>query len=242
MPLNWTTTGKQSLAHGIKCLVHGLAGTGKTRLIPTLPQPVAIGSAESGTLSIAGNNLPMTEIKSLADLQDFYFWAASSAESRPFISLALDSVSEIAERILGIEKAGTKDPRKAYGEMQDKVAANLRLFRDLPGKHVYFSSKTQLREMPDGTHMYHPLMPGKLMSEQLPFFFDEVFYLGVSEYEKPPARPGDAPTKVSYSFLQTKRTSIIEAKDRSGALAEVEEPDLSKIFAKITQRLTASAS
>lgn len=237
MALVWTTTSAHAVGHGIKSLVHGLSGAGKTRLITTLPAPVAIGSAESGTLSIAGQALPMVELKTLADLQDFYFWASSSAESRQFQSLALDSVSEIAERILGVEKGLTKDPRKAYGEMQDKVAANLRLFRDLPGKHIYFSAKTQLMEMPDGTHMYFPLMPGKKMSNEVPYYFDEVFYLGVAEFDQQPVKPGGAITKVQYRYLQTRRTPIFEAKDRSGALNEMEEPNLSKIFVKIQQAL-----
>lgn len=230
--LNWTTTEQHALSHGIKVAVHGLAGVGKTRLIPTLPRPV-MGSAESGTLSIATTKIPLCEITTLEQLQEFYRWAWQSAESRHFDSIALDSVTEIAERILGIEKGKAKDPRKAYGEMMDQVATILRLFRDLPGKHVYFSVKTALTEQPDGTHMYAPMMPGNKTAQALPYYFDELFYLGVAEYDAPP-KPGQAVgQKIQYSYLQTKRTPLIEAKDRSGSLAEIEEPNLSKIFAKI---------
>lgn len=229
--LNWTTTGAHALSHGIKVAVHGLSGSGKTRLIKTLPRPI-IASAESGTLSIADAHIPLAEITTLGQLQEFYAWAATSVESRNFDSLALDSITEIAERILGIEKGATKDPRKAYGEMMDKVAANLRLFRDLPGKHIYFSVKSGLLEMPDGTHMYFPSMPGKKTAQELPYYFDEFFYLGVGEYNLP-AAAGQTIQKGYYRYLQTQRTTLVEAKDRSGALAEIEEPDLGKIFAKI---------
>lgn len=230
--LNWTTTDRHALAHGIKVAVHGMSGAGKTRLIETLPTP-AIGSAESGTLSIAGARLPLCEIGTLQQLQEFYDWSWRAPEARNFQSISLDSVTEIAERILGVEKLKAKDPRKAYGEMMDQIFAMLRLFRDLPGKHVYFSVKSSLTEQPDGSHMWAPMMPGNKTGQQLPYYFDEFFYLGVGEYDAPPVA-GQPPHKMRYRYLQTQRTPLIEAKDRSGALADIEEPNLTKIFAKIT--------
>jgi AAA domain len=226
--LNFTTTDKHALHHGVKVCVHGPAGAGKTRLIETCPSPI-IGSAESGTLSIAAARIPMCEITSIEDLIDFRRWATGSNESRHFQTISLDSITEIAERLLSAEKKVSKDPRKAYGEMMDKVAVELRLFRDLPGKHVYFSCKSGLREMPDGTHMHFPIMPGNKTAEALPFYFDEFFFLGVSSY----ADPGPPAKQVTFRFLQTQRTATIEAKDRSGVLSEVEEPHLGKIFEKI---------
>src|SRR5436190_24241226 len=98
--LNWTTTAAHALAHGIKAAVHGGSGVGKTMLIKTLPRPI-IASAESGTLSIAGANIPLAPITSLTELQEFYTWASQSVEARGFDSLALDSITEIAERDLG---------------------------------------------------------------------------------------------------------------------------------------------
>lgn len=231
MPLQWTTTSQHALRHGIKAAVHGLSGSGKTRLIATAPRPV-IASAESGTLSIAGASIPMCGINNLADLCEFYSWCQTSAEARNFDTVALDSVTEIAERLLAAEKLVNKDPRKAYGEMMEQIFIQLRNFRDLPSKHVYFTVKSGLLEMPDGTHMMFPIMPGKKTAEQLPYYFDEFFYLGVAEFEQP-ATAGVPAKKVKYRYLQTQRTPLIEAKDRSGALDEIEQPDLANIFAKI---------
>ena len=42
---------------GVKLLVYGQAGAGKTSLIPTLPNPIVL-SAEAGLLSIAGADVP----------------------------------------------------------------------------------------------------------------------------------------------------------------------------------------
>ena len=231
MALNWTTTDKVALNNGYKVCVHGASGAGKTRLCETLPNPV-IGSAESGTLSIAGAKIPMVEIPDLPTLFEFYNWCRNDAFKVGFRSVALDSITEIAERILGVEKLATKDPRKAYGEMMDKIATQLRAFRDLPQLNVYFSAKSGLKEMPDGTHMHFPIMPGNKTAEGLPYYFDEFFYLGVGEYDQ--AVPGSSATKrVQYRYLMTQRTTQVEAKDRSGALEPMEQPHLGNIFAKI---------
>ena len=38
--------------------------------------------------------------------------------------------------MLNAEKKATKDPRQAYGAMQEQMADIIRAFRDLPGRHV----------------------------------------------------------------------------------------------------------
>ena len=40
------------------------------------------------------------------------------------------------------EKKNNKDPRAAYGAMQDKMSEIIRAFRDITNKHVYFTAKT----------------------------------------------------------------------------------------------------
>ena len=64
---------------GIKMLVYGAAGTGKTFLIPTLPSPVIL-SAEGGLLSISDHNIPFVEIKSMETLEEAYAWLTESEE------------------------------------------------------------------------------------------------------------------------------------------------------------------
>jgi hypothetical protein len=222
MPLNWSTTAQHALTHGVKVLVHGRSGAGKTVLAATAPSPLIL-SAEAGTLSIAGANLPILVINSMKDLGDAYEFCRSSAEANRFSTIGLDSISEIAEKLLSEEKAKNKDPRKAYGEMMDQVAVLVRLFRDLPGKNVYFACKSELKEQPDLRVKYSPSMPGKQVGPGLPYFFDEVFYLGI----------GETPDKKSYRYLQTDGDDTCEAKDRSGALDRIEHPNLTNIFNKI---------
>ena len=112
MAIQLKGTGSISTA-GVKMLVYGQAGAGKTTLINTLPHPIIL-SAEGGLLSLQDADLPYIEIRNVNDLEEAYKWVVSDA-ANGFESVALDSISEIAEVILSSEKKNNKDPRAAYG-------------------------------------------------------------------------------------------------------------------------------
>ena len=209
-------------ASGVKFLVYGHAGAGKTSLIATMPDPIIL-SAEGGLLSIAGADLPFIEINSMESLQEAYRWLSESSEAHPFQSVALDSISEIAEVVLNTEKKLTKDPRQAYGAMQEQMTDIIRSFRDLPGRHVYFSAKCEKSTDEQGRVMYAPSMPGNKVGQALPYYFDAVFALRVEKGED--GQPVRA--------LMTQSAGLWQAKDRSGRLDTWEMPDLGAIIRKI---------
>jgi phage nucleotide-binding protein len=209
-------------ANGVKVLVYGQAGAGKTSLIATLPNPIIL-SAEGGLLSIQDANLPFIEITSMAELKEAYEWVASSDEAKQFESVALDSISEIAEVVLGCEKKIAKDPRQSYGEMQLQMADIIRAFRDLVGKNVYMSAKLEKTQDEMGRVLYAPSMPGNKTGQSLPYFFDEVLALRVEK---------DA-EGVAQRALMCDSDGLWLAKDRSGKLEQWEAPDLSAIIKKI---------
>lgn len=242
MALNFIQTSTASKGNGVKMLVYSIGGYGKTMLVATLPKPLLL-SAESGLLSLTPENIarvygkntpgiaydiPGIEIKSYADMLDAYNFVTTSPHAQAFESIALDSISEIAERVLTFEKSVSKDGRAAYGNMADSIATLIRQFRDLPGKHVYFSAK-QDREKDEasGLMLYGPSMPGKTLTQGIDYFFDEVFNLNIAKLS--PEQGGK-----TYRFLRTRPDPQYRAKDRSGALDEIEEPNLSKIINKIT--------
>lgn len=238
MALHFTTAQDVSNASGIKCCVYGGSGMGKTVLMATAPIPLLI-SAESGALSLrqanlerlygVGNphicyNMPIIEVKSVEDLTDAYNWCSQSAEAQQFQTVGMDSISEIAEVVLNNAKRQVKDPRQAYGELIEKMETLIRSFRDLPNKNVVITAKMEpSKDELTGVVKYGPAMPGAKLGNKLPYFFDEVFRLGV----------GQTPQGEKYRFLQTQPDLQFEAKDRSGALAPVEAPILSAVFAKI---------
>lgn len=221
MAIKLKQTGSLS-ANGVKLLVYGQAGAGKTSLIKTLPSPIVL-SAEGGLLSIQDADLPYIEITSMEDLKEAYSWLTTSQDAKSFASIALDSVSEIAEVCLNTEKKATKDPRQAYGAMQEQMADIIRAFRDLPGKHVYMSAKLEKTQDEMGRVLYSPSMPGNKTGQSLPYFFDEVLALRVE-------RDADG---ASQRALMCDSDGLWLAKDRSGKLETWEAPDLGAIISKI---------
>jgi hypothetical protein len=75
-----------------------------------------------------------------------------------------------------------------------------------------------------GMLMFGPSFPGKALNKISPYIFDEVFYLHRNKL---------ADGK-EVTVLRTRSTNTIEAKDRSGCLGELEEPNIANIIKKIT--------
>jgi phage nucleotide-binding protein len=241
MAIKLTSTREAARLHGLKMTVYGAAGAGKTTLCATTGGPTVILSAEAGLLSLRDHDIPVIEVKTIEDVIDAYQFLSSSHEGKQFEWLALDSLSEIAEVVLAAEKKATRDPRQAYGALQEKMYELIRAFRDLPERNVYFSAK-MLTEKVDivetrttgalttnavvGTKLAHgPNLPGTKLGQALPYFTDLIFAMRVE-----PDADGN-PSR----WLQTQPDDSYIAKDRSGCLAPFEAPDLSAIAAKVRQ-------
>lgn len=210
------------VANGVKALVYGPAGAGKTTLMKTLPSPIVL-SAEGGLLSIQDADMSFIEITSMQDLQEAYEWLTQSEEAKGFLSVGIDSISEIAEVCLNAEKKATKDPRQAYGAMQEQMADIIRAFRDLPGKHVLMTAKLEKSTDEMGRMLYAPSMPGSKTGQSLPYFFDEVLALRIEKDQD----------NVTQRALMCDSDGLWSAKDRSGKLGPWEAPDMGAIIAKI---------
>lgn len=226
MAIRLTTTREAAQLNGLKVCVYGASGAGKTRLIATTEEPTVVISAEAGLLSMRDLEIPVIEVATIADVHDAYRFIAESADARDFRWVCLDSVSEIAEVVLSAEKKATKDPRQAYGALQEQMTDLLRAFRDLPGRNVYMSAKLdRQKDELTGAMLYQPSMPGQRLGQALPYMFDELFVLRVEkDAEGAPSR-----------WLQTSGDLQYVAKDRSGALELYEAPNLSAIATKILQ-------
>ena len=218
--LTITTSRAASLAHGIKALVYGRAGIGKTRLCATAPMPIIV-SAEAGMLSLRDKDVPVIEINKLDDLQRALDYLSGPAGAN-YYTVCLDSISEIAEKVLTNAKAGTKDGRQAYGILADQMWTTIKAFRDISGKCVLMTAKAKYEKDQDGVMRWGPMMPGNQLTQGLAYYFDEVFHLG--RYR---GASGEHTSLQCHADLQ------YEAKDRSGALGFFEYPDLTNVFNKI---------
>lgn len=206
----------------IKVLLYGGSGAGKTTILGTL-STMLIVSAERGTKSIRSKNLPVATIKGQAGLEQIINGARGGTFSGwGCTALGIDSLTEIAEVLLIEKKLEYKDPRQAYGATQDVMLQFVRELRDLEGMDVFATAKQDTVADSEGSLLFGPAMPGKKLGPALPYFFDGVWV----------ARVMGSGTSRQYK-IQTGSDFQYSAKDRSGTLAEFEEPDLPQIINKI---------
>lgn len=223
--------------YGVKSVVFGSPGSGKTPLVNTAPRPVLLVT-EPGMLSMRGSSVPAWEAYSAPLITEFFEWFMKSREAANFDTLGIDSISNIAEIILAEELAKVKHGMKAYGNMSERTMKICNDLYYMPQKHIVMIAKQGLIEngrqtiLQNGEVTYEPIMqkrpffPGKDLNVKVPHLFDNVLHLGEATV---PGQP--KPVRA----LRTKEIAEVFARDRSGNLNELEQPDLSLLFAKAMQ-------
>lgn len=216
----------QWISQGVKALVYGKSGIGKTYLATTCDAPFVI-MTEPGLLSLRKYNFPFVPAYTVAELHAVADWMAGSAEARQFGTFFLDSISETLEIILAAERlrVGAKEPRRAYNELLILALELMKKFRDIQGFNVIFTAKEEYSQDEAGLMMFRPKFPGRQVGIEAPYFFDEVWQLHMYKHTD----------GKEYRALRCHPTNQHEAKDRSGALAPVEPADLRTVFDKIAR-------
>lgn len=207
--------------NGVKLVVYGSSGVGKTTLAKTAPKPLIL-SAEKGLLSLKDTDLPVAEVRTPQDLIEAYNYLAGEGAGT-FETVIIDSLSEVLEILLADLKPRFKDPRQAYGELIEQTNKLVRRFRDLP-MNVVFLCKEVRREDSFGVVTYAPSLPGSKCGEALPYLIDNVCRMYVGKGQ-------DAAGKdITYRALLAQPDGISEVKDRSGTLPNIVKPDLAEMF------------
>lgn len=206
---------------GVKALAYGGPGMGKTPMVNSAPRPV-LCVVEPGMLSMRTSNVPAWEAYDTARINEFFDWLFKSKEASNFDTVAIDSISQMAEIILTEELKRNKDGRKAYGEMSRRVMEIVNALYYLPQKHIYLIGKQSVVDE-GGIMRKKPYFPGQDLNVKVPHMYDEILHIGQVNL------PGMAKPVVG---IRTAETFDIMARDRSGRLAEIEPPDLAALFAK----------
>lgn len=225
MAIRLSTTRQEAALNGVKMLVYGTAGIGKTSLAKTVPDhsKVIILSAESGLLSLADTDIAVMKIEEMQDLLDAYKWLTTNEQGLSYDWIILDSLSEITEVVLAAEKTKAgKDKRAAYIPMQEIVESMIKDFRDLP-KNILMTCKLEAYQDDNKMIINRPMLVGQKLPVNIPYLFDEVFYMYAGK---------DADGH-EYRALQTQPDRKVVAKDRSGKLDILEYPSLAHIAEKI---------
>ena len=218
---------------GVKCIIFGGAGVGKTRAIATAPSPIII-SAEQGLLSLMEVDVPYIEVNSLEELDEAYNLLKKD-NGQTYKTIGLDSLSEIAEVLIAKELPKHKDGRQAYAALAQAMIPMLKKFRDLKNVNTVFSCKRiDVKDDETGTVTTELLLPGNVLGYQVPYLVDELFYMDTDRKGVP--------------FFQVKPSRKVFAKDRSGALDPNgvfakdanSVPDMTAIFKQIADKIEKS--
>lgn len=205
------------------CIVFGPAKSGKTRLIPTLENPI-ICSTDSGLASIRGFNHACVECNNWNEVASFNEWATSdSAERNQFKEIVYDDLTEMAGLYLVMALAANKDGRKAYGQMGEEMMYFFREMRKLKQQTVVLLSKEERIQNEKGELLYSPMLPGQALQPLVPYMFGQIYHM----------EAWTAPDGVVHEVLRCKRNNQIEAGDRSGKLGEIEFANLGEINRKV---------
>lgn len=211
-----------SAQYGVKALAHGGPGSGKTPMVKTAPRPV-LCATEPGLLSLRDWDGPVWEAYTPSAIDEFFDWLKRSNEPANFDTIAIDSVSQMAELYLAAAIKTNKHGLKAYGEMAEKVMEHVTFLYYLQQKHVYLIAKQYLSEEGGGMKKKRPYFPGNECNVKVPHLYDEILCVGTFQI------PG---VQGEQRAIRTLDSLTVAARDRSGRLDEYEPCDLAALFAK----------
>jgi hypothetical protein len=205
---------------GVKSVIYGPAGSGKTPIINTAPRPLLL-ACEPGLLSMRGSTVPTWQGYTPETIDEFFKWFYGSEEVKNFDTLAIDSTSHMAEIYLQAALKTNKHGLAAYGEMATNTLKHLNTLYYTRYKHTYLIAKLEIITE-NGLTTRRPYYPGRQLPVELPHKYDQILYLDIQNV------PGVGQTKAfrcqgSYDTL---------ARDRTGQLSEFEPPDFGKLVMK----------
>lgn len=221
--------GEHAKAFGVKAIVYGPAGTGKTPILNTAPRPVLLAT-EAGLLSMRGSTIPTYEAYTSQRIDEFFKWFFNSTETKNFDTLGIDSGSQMADVYLnaalkGTSKSGNKKHgMAAYGEMATDTMEHLRTLFYTREKHVYLICKEEIADV-DYQSLRRPYFPGKVLPIDVPHLYD--FILRLAKYN---AIPG-APPGENLAFQCVGNMNVL-ARNRTGNLNEYEPPHFGALIDK----------
>lgn len=221
--VNLTTTGELAKHSGIKAIIYGAAGCGKTPLLLTAPNPLYI-AVEHGQVSLQGTNVPALAAYTLPEYFAAIKWVCESSEAKQYDTIYIDSVSHFAALVLKEElskksASGAKvNGEAAYGEMARRVLQCLDTLYSLPDKNVI-----ALAQLNDKEPQHKPYFDGKEINIKLRHLFDAVLHLGMHE----------VPEKGLKYSLQCRETPEIFARCRFNHCDDYERPNLTYLFNKL---------
>jgi len=221
--MNITTTGELAASDGVKCIIYGNPGCGKTPLVTTASDVLYI-AIEHGQVSLQGTNVPAVAAYDTTSFYQVLAWIDKSEEAKKYKTFFFDSISRLATLFLTEElskksKSGEKvNGQAAYGEMASRVLKVLNILNDMKSRNIVMLAQNDTKP-----EQSRPYFEGNEIDTKIPHLFDGVFHLG---HHYIPERG------LTYS-LQMRETEKHFARCRFNQAADYEAPKLDYLFNKL---------
>lgn len=207
---------------GAKSLIYGAPGSSKTPIINTCPRPLML-ACEPGLLSMRNSSVPTFQAFDGKSINEFFVWFHSSSERKNFDTLAIDSISEMAniflqESLKGTSNSGNKKHGlAAYGDMATRVMDIIRPMYFTENIHTYLIAKEGTK---DG--MKWPYLPGQQLLTECPHLFDFILHTGIQ----------NIPGMGQLLAFRCNQSIDVLARNRTGNLNDFEPPDMGLLIKK----------
>lgn len=206
--------------YGVKALIYGPPGSGKTPILNTAPRPLLL-ACEPGLLSMRGSNIPTWFAPTADTCDEFFKWFFGSNERKNFDTIGVDSCSQLAEIYLTAAQKTNKHGLKAYGEMTTKTLEQLNGLYFSQQIHTYLIAKEAAVD-DNGVRIRKPYFPGQQLPIEVAHKFDAILRLAQHNV------PGVGQTRAFRCVSNLEEM----ARDRTAALGEFEPPDFGAIVRK----------
>ena len=226
---------------GCKVCIYSGAGVGKTMTAAaTSPDPLVIMTERGGEASLSKRNIekvygkdtpginydvPIIQAYTSSQVDEAIKYAKASDHK----TIVFDSGTELS-KILFRYYCKDSDKRGAYGEMFIETDRILRGFQKISKHVVILCQKARTSDEDTGITLYGPSFEGLAMQNDFPYLYGDIFSLEIDEEDD------EELTRVLRTC--TLYSSYI-AKNRSGVLDDFEEPNLTKLFAKLRDNQSA---
>lgn len=199
---------------GVKAIVYGPPGSGKTPILNTAPNPVLLAT-EPGLLSMRNSNIPTWIAPTKAKIDEFFKWFEYSAEAKKFDTLGIDSTSQMCN--IALDESTAKHGLAQYGDMAEYVYPIMKRMYFMQNKHMYMIAKEEF-----ANNTKRPAYPGNFLPKEMPHLFDCILRLAKT----------NIPNVGEVLAFQCNGSFDVVARNRTGTLDTFEPPDFGAIITK----------